>query len=69
MFRKHVRLRINFHENKVLVVGATEEEQYRIAHMLNCKRGAFPFTYMGLPISDRAFTVGDWGPLTRKVAK
>jgi hypothetical protein len=37
--------------------------------MLNCKLGSFPFTYLGLPIGDRALPVSDWDPLGRKVAK
>ena len=37
--------------------------------MLNYKLGAFPFTYLEIPISDRALTASDWGPLTGKVAK
>ena len=28
-----------------------------------------PFTYLGLPISDRALTAGDWDPLSTKVGK
>jgi hypothetical protein len=31
--------------------------------------GSFPFTYLGLPISDRGLSAGDWQPLTAKVEK
>ncbi|KAK1607529.1 hypothetical protein QYE76_031202 [Lolium multiflorum] len=62
-------LRINFHKSEVMVLGGDESEGTRIANMLNCKRGTFPFTYLGLPVSDRALLASDWGPLTNKVAK
>nr|XP_051201554.1 uncharacterized protein LOC127315064 [Lolium perenne] len=62
-------LRINFHKSEVMVIGGDETEGTRIANMLNCKRGTFPFTYLGLPVSDRALLASDWGPLTNKVAK
>nr|XP_051201760.1 uncharacterized protein LOC127315299 [Lolium perenne] len=62
-------LRINFHKSEVMVLGGDETEGTRIANMLNCKRGTFPFTYLGLPVSDRALLASDWGPLTNKVAK
>ena len=62
-------LRINFHKSEVMVLGNPDLDQQRIANMLNCKLGTFPFTYLGLPISDRALTAGDWGPLPMKVAK
>jgi hypothetical protein len=62
-------LRINFHKSEVMVMGTSDREKQRIANMLNCKQGSFPFTYLGLPISDHAITAADWGPLTAKVAK
>ena len=55
-------LRINFHKSEVVVLGASPEEQLRVAQMLNCKQGSFPFTYLGLPISDRALRAGAWDP-------
>ena len=33
-------LKINYHKNEVVVFGVLEEEQWRIANMLNCKVGA-----------------------------
>jgi hypothetical protein len=62
-------LRINFHKSEVMVLGTTDFESQRIANMLNCRRGSFPFTYLGLPISDRGLSAGDWQPLTTKVEK
>jgi hypothetical protein len=62
-------LRINFHKSEVMVMGTSDLEKQRITNMLNCKQGSFPFTYLGLPISDHAITATDWGPLTTKVAK
>jgi hypothetical protein len=52
-----------------MVMGLERGEGQRIAHMLNCKLGAFPFTYLGLPIKDRALSAADWGPLMAKVGK
>jgi hypothetical protein len=62
-------LRINFHKSEVMVLGSTDQEQEAIANMLNCKLGSFPFTYMGLPISDMAIPAVDWGPLTLRVGR
>jgi hypothetical protein len=45
---------INFHKSGVMVLGTSAETQHRVANMLNCKLGTFPFTYLGLPISDQA---------------
>jgi hypothetical protein len=62
-------LRINFHKSEVMVLGTTDQEKQCIANMLNCKLGSFPFTYLGLPIGDKAITAGDWGPLTLRVGR
>jgi hypothetical protein len=35
--------------------------------MLNCKLGAFPFVYLGLPIADRKLTIDQWQFLVRKL--
>jgi hypothetical protein len=62
-------LRINFHKSEVMVLGMDQEDGPRIARMLNFKLGSFPFSYLGLPISDRTLTATDWGPLAAKVGK
>ena len=68
-FESILGLRINFHKSEVMVLRVHDAKQQRIANMLNRKHGSFLFTYLGLPISDKAFTTGIWGPLTAKVAK
>ena len=42
------------------MMGVPDSEQARVANLLNCKVGAFPFTYLGFPISDRKLTTADW---------
>ena len=61
-------LKINFHKSEVFVLDCPIQEQRRIAHMLNCKLGAFPFSYLGLPISDRKLSVEQWNFLVNKLA-
>jgi hypothetical protein len=63
-FENMSRLRINFHKSEVMVMGTSYLEKQRIANMLNCKQGSFPFTYLGLPISDHVIMATDWAPLT-----
>jgi hypothetical protein len=40
-------LKINYHKSKVIVMGVASEEQARVACLLNCQGGAFPFRYLG----------------------
>jgi hypothetical protein len=60
-------LKINFDKSEVIVTGVTELEQHRVASMLNCKLGAFPMKYLGLPVSDRPLRVADWSFFPEKV--
>jgi hypothetical protein len=53
-------LKINFLKSEVIVVGASPSEQARVANALNCKEGAFPFTYLGFSMADRSLTMADW---------
>ena len=62
-------LRINFHKSEVMVLGSTDLDNQRIANLLNCKLGAFPFTYLGIPISDRALTAGTRVPYLGRSAR
>jgi hypothetical protein len=56
-FEEMSGLKINYHMSEVIVMGQSVEIQHRVADMLNCKLGAFPFVYLGLPISDRKLTL------------
>jgi hypothetical protein len=50
------------------VTGVTPEEQQEIAGALNCKLGAYPIRYLGMPVSDKRLSVADWSFLTEKVS-
>jgi hypothetical protein len=60
-------LKINFLKSEVIVMGASPTEQARVANALNCKEGAFPFTYLRFPMADRALMMADWEGLIGSV--
>jgi hypothetical protein len=60
-------LKINYHKSEVIVTGQSVEIQHRVDDMLNCKLGAFPFVYLGLPISERKLTLDQWLFLVRRL--
>jgi hypothetical protein len=41
-------LKINYHKSEAILFGMEEEEQVRIANMLNCKVGSLPMRYLGM---------------------
>jgi hypothetical protein len=60
-------LKINLSKSEVVIVGTPDAERTRMANLLNCRLGAFPITYLGLPVSDKALRISDWNFLTDKV--
>jgi hypothetical protein len=62
-------MKINFHKSEVIVMGVDVAEQARVASLLNCKQGKFPFTYLGFTMSDHKLTIADLEPLVAAVGK
>jgi hypothetical protein len=50
-------------------MGVEPTEQGRVAGLLNCQEGAFPFKYLGFPISDKKLSIADLEPLVAVVGK
>lgn len=61
-------LKINFEKSEAFVTGGDLESQLRTAHMMNCELGTIPMKYLGMPISSRALTMGDFDPIVENVA-
>jgi hypothetical protein len=56
-------LKINYHKSEVVVMGVDAQEQARVANLLNFREGAFPFRYLGFPMSDKKHTIADMEPV------
>jgi hypothetical protein len=67
-FEEMSGLKINYLKSEVIVMNQPREVQKRVADILNCKLGTFPFTYLGMPISDRNLTIEQWLFLVLKLA-
>jgi hypothetical protein len=67
-FEEMSGLKINYLKSEVIVMNQPRDVQQRVADSLNCKLGAFPFTYLGMPISDRSLTIEQWLFLVLKMA-
>jgi hypothetical protein len=62
-------LKNNYQKSEVLVIGGSEEDQSRVAGMLNCQTGRLPMKYLGVWISDRHMTCSDLAYIHQKVEK
>jgi hypothetical protein len=46
-------LKINYHKSEVNCDGGSNQDQARVAALLNCQEGDFPFRYLGFPMSEK----------------
>jgi hypothetical protein len=62
-------MKTNFHKSEVIVLGVEQEEEARVARLLNCKQWKLPFTYLGFTLSDHKLTTADLQPLVAMMGK
>jgi hypothetical protein len=62
-------LRINYHNSEAYIFGMEDEEQARVANMLNCQVGSLPMVYLGIPVSDKKLGKGVFIGVIEKIAK
>ena len=67
LFQDLSSLKVNF--SKSLLVGVNVPESWLVeaAMVLNCKVGAIPFMYPGLPIGGNARRLAFWEPLLKRI--
>lgn len=62
-------LKINFHKSEVYVFGVDQPEKERMANMLNCKLGAWPMRYLGIPLSKHTLGSVAFAGLKEKMSR
>ena len=53
----------------MFTVGLSESQGQQVADAFNCKLGAFPMKYLGLPISDERLSKGELSDSAEKIEK
>jgi hypothetical protein len=53
-------LKINFHKSELFCFGEAKNKTEEYIRLFGCKEGDFPFRYLGIPMSPRKLSNGDW---------
>ena len=53
-------LKVNFTKSEIIPLNISEAEGIELAHILGCKIGKFPITYLGVPLSWSKLRNKDW---------
>ena len=66
-FESMSQLKINYKKSDVIVVKASNQEQKRVANMLNCKIGSLPIKYLVISVSNTHLRVRELMFMGQKV--
>lgn len=62
-------LKINYSKYVLVPLNVQEENLAGLLRDLGCKKGGFPFTYLGLPLSANRLKVEDFTPICQKIER
>ncbi|KAE8801921.1 ABC transporter G family member 37 [Hordeum vulgare] len=60
-------LKINLDKSEVMILGYPPDEAQLIVDRLNCQFGHFPYSYLGIPISDLRLSLADLRPTVSRL--
>lgn len=60
-------LKINLSKSFLVDVASSEEIMQTLATRLHCKRGRFPFHYLGMPLGANPRSLSMWDPVIEKL--
>jgi hypothetical protein len=62
-------LKINFHKSEILCFGKAKEYELQYEQLLGCKKGSYPFKYLGIPMHHRRLSNKDWEIIEERIEK
>jgi hypothetical protein len=68
-FEKLSGLKINFHRSELFCFGEANNKIKEYIWLFGCKEGAFPFRYLGIPMSPGKLSNGDWRMVEERFKK
>jgi hypothetical protein len=68
-FEKLSGLKINFHKSELFCFGEAKNRTMEYIRFFGCREGVFPFRYLGIPMSPRKLSNGDWRMVEERFQK
>jgi hypothetical protein len=62
-------LKIKFHKNELFCFGEAKNKSEEYIRLFRCKEGDFPFRYLGISMSPRKLSNGDWRAVEERFPK
>lgn len=68
-FTAFTRLKFNYDKSLLVPINVPESQLPSLISLLGCKKGSFPFTYLGLPISTSRPNIEDFNQITQRIER
>jgi hypothetical protein len=62
-------LKINFHKSELFCFGEAKDVADQYTELFGCGLGAFPISYLGIPIHHRRLTIAEWKHVEERLQK
>lgn len=66
-FTAFTGLKVNYEKSIMVPINVPEAHMPNLLSLLGCKRGSFPFTYLGLPMSTTKPRIEDFNPIMQRI--
>jgi hypothetical protein len=68
-FKQLSGLKINFHKSEIFCFGEAKEHESQYEQLFGCKKGLFPFRYLGIPMHYRKLNNKDCEKIEERIEK
>jgi hypothetical protein len=68
-FEQLYGLKINFHKNEIFYFGQARDYELQYEQLFGCKKGAYPFKYLGHPMHYKKLNNKGWAMIEERIEK
>jgi hypothetical protein len=62
-------LKINYHKSELFCFGQAKDHELQYEQLFECKRGSYPFRYLGIPMHYRKLYNSHWKIIEERIEK
>jgi hypothetical protein len=68
-FKQLSDLKINFHKSEIFCFYQAKDYELQYEQLFGCKKGSFPFKYLGIPMHHGKLNNKDWEMIEERIEK
>jgi hypothetical protein len=68
-FEQLSSLKINFYKSEIFCFGQAKDYELQDEQLFGCKKGSYPFKYLGIHMYHRWLNIKDWTMIKERIEK